>query len=155
MSNHTKAPWSWQAESENLAYLVESDDATIIARLSADDVSNNFSRVVANTRRIVACVNACEGISTENLEDNKPIIELANDYNAALKQLDVFAELAAFHRDARLGALKELAIVERQRDELLAACLKTLSENGHLADGDNCTLIDIKLAIRRVEGGAE
>ena len=107
-----------------------------------------------NSRRLTACWNACEGISTENLEDNKPIIELANDYNAALKQRDVFAELAAFHRDARFGALKELAIVERQRDELLAACLKTLSENGHLVDGDNCALIDIKLAIRSVKGGA-
>ena len=41
-----------------------------------------------NSRRLAACWNACEGISTENLEDNKPIIELANDYNAALKQRD-------------------------------------------------------------------
>ena len=72
-----------------------------------------------DARRVVACLNACEGISTENLEDNKPIIELANDYNAVLKQRDVFAELAAFQRDARLGALKELAKVEGQRDELL------------------------------------
>ena len=41
-----------------------------------------------NSRRLTACWNACEGISTENLEDNKPIIELANDYNAVLKQRD-------------------------------------------------------------------
>ena len=41
-----------------------------------------------NSRRLAACWNACEGISTENLEDNKPIIELANDYNAVLKQRD-------------------------------------------------------------------
>ena len=81
----------------------------------------------ANSRRVVAALNACAGISTENLEDNKPIIEIANDYNAALKQ----------------------------RDDLLAACLKTLSDNGHLADGDNCTLIDIKLAVRSVKSGAE
>ena len=43
----------------------------------------------------------------------------------------------------------------KQRDELLAACLKTLIDNSHLADGDNCTLIDIKLAIHSVKGGAE
>ena len=42
-----------------------------------------------DARRVVACLNACEGISTENLEDNKPIIELVNDYNAVLKQRDV------------------------------------------------------------------
>ena len=46
-----------------------------------------------NARRIVACVNACEGISTENLEDNKPIIELANDYNAVLKQRDMLLDV--------------------------------------------------------------
>ena len=131
MSNHTKAPTSWQAESENLAYLVESDDATIIARLSADDVSNNFSRVVANTRRIVACVNACEGISTENLEDNKPIIELANDYNAVLKQ-----------RDMLLDVLKQIAKVETHGGDISASW--TLISVKHLAQG----------LVEKVKGGA-
>ena len=42
--------------------------------------------------------------------------------------------------------------IEKQRDELLAACEKTISENGHLADGDVCTLIDFKRAIARVKG---
>lgn len=73
----------------------------------------------ANSRRVVACLNACAGISTENLEDNLPVKELADRYNALQKHCDGFAEQAAFQRDARLGALKELAIVERQRDELL------------------------------------
>ena len=107
----------------------------------------------ANSRRVVACLTACAGISTENLEDNLPVKELADRYNALQKHCDGFAEQAAFQRDARLGALKELAKVEGQRNELLAACLKTLSDNGHLADGDNCTLIDIKQAVRSVKGG--
>ena len=33
-------------------------------------------------------------------------------------------------------------------DELQAAIEKTLSENGHLADGENCTLIDLRRVIR-------
>ena len=41
--------------------------------------------------------------------------------------------------------------IEKQRDELLAACEKTISENGHLADGDVCTLIDFKRAIASVK----
>ena len=41
--------------------------------------------------------------------------------NELLKHCDVLAELVAFQRDARLVALKELAIVERQRDLLLEA----------------------------------
>lgn len=41
-----------------------------------------------NARRIVACVNACAGISTENLEDNLPVLQLARRYNQTLKQRD-------------------------------------------------------------------
>ena len=41
-----------------------------------------------NSRRLTACWNACEGISTENLEDNLPVKELADRYNAVLKQRD-------------------------------------------------------------------
>ena len=50
----------------------------------------------ANARRIVACVNACAGISTENLEDNVPVKELARRYNEIFKQRDVM--LAALER---------------------------------------------------------
>ena len=35
----------------------------------------------ANARRLVACWNACIGISTENLEQNIPVKELAERYN--------------------------------------------------------------------------
>ena len=35
----------------------------------------------------------------------------------------------------------------RQRDALLEAAIKTIEENGHLADGDVCTLIHLKRGI--------
>lgn len=41
----------------------------------------------ANARRLAACWNACDGISTENLEINVPVLELAQRYNTALKAL--------------------------------------------------------------------
>lgn len=56
---------------------------------------------------------------------------------------------AVFAVNALCDAYEE---IEKQRDELLAACEKTISENGHLADGDVCTLIDFKRAIARVKG---
>lgn len=90
MSNHTKAPWSWQAESKSVAYLVESDDATIIARLSGGDGTNNFSRAAANARRIVACVNACEGIETEEL--NEYCAVSAKEYQDLEQQRDRLLE---------------------------------------------------------------
>lgn len=39
-----------------------------------------------NARRIVACVNFCAGISTENLEGNEKLLWLAEQYNAVKSQ---------------------------------------------------------------------
>lgn len=41
-----------------------------------------------------------------------------------------------------------------QRDDLLSACIKTVEENGHLADGDDCTLIHLVKAIAKAKGEA-
>ena len=40
----------------------------------------------ANARRIVACVNFCAGISTENLEGNEKLLWLAKQYNEVKSQ---------------------------------------------------------------------
>ena len=53
----------------------------------------------ANARRLAACWNACDGISTKNLEDNLPVKELATRYNTVLAQ-----------RDALLVALRQAAM---------------------------------------------
>lgn len=41
----------------------------------------------------------------------------------------------------------EVARLRTQRDYLLSAARRTLDENGHLADGDVCTLIVLKSAV--------
>ena len=46
----------------------------------------------------------------------------------------------------------EVRQIVAQRDELLAACIQTVEENGHLADGENCTLIHLVRAIAKVKG---
>lgn len=48
--------------------------------------------------RARAAWNACEGISTENLEHNLPVLELAKRYNAAIRQRD---DLLAALKDAK------------------------------------------------------
>lgn len=63
----------------------------------------------ANARRIVACVNACAGISTENLETNLPVKELARRYN-----------VAAQHREVLLKALDQFKRADNE-DQLIAA----------------------------------
>jgi len=47
----------------------------------------------------------------------------------------------------RHGIGGELITARRERDELAAAIQQTLDENGHLADGENCTLIVLKRAL--------
>jgi hypothetical protein len=47
---------------------------------------------------------------------------------------------------------KAVAEITKQRDDLLAAIKTTLEENGHLADGDECTLIALKRAWESVTG---
>ena len=79
---YTRGPW--KTEGEGIHAIIRGGDATIVAvrhRLPADVHE-------ANARRIVACVNACEGISTENLEDNRPVKWAIQQYNNVVKQRD-------------------------------------------------------------------
>lgn len=56
--------------------------------------------------------------------------------------------------DDHESAIREAtAEAERQRDELSEAIRQTLNENGHLADGDVCTLKRLKDALRKVGAG--
>ena len=50
---------------------------------------------------------------------------------------------------------ERIAELSQQRDELLLACEKTIAENKQLADGDDCTLIDIVRAVERCNPAPE
>jgi hypothetical protein len=70
---------------------IETEDGTPIGhtfQVSAHDQGIGSPIRRANARRLVACWNACEGISTENLEENQPIKELATNYNTVIRQRD-------------------------------------------------------------------
>ena len=102
-------PEQWYASEEGGIWIVMAADENggyTLADMCCDDQK-------ANARRIVACVNACAGISTENLEDNKPLIELAMAYNVALRQRDellAFAEEVRRTGDTRLASMAIAAI---------------------------------------------
>ena len=86
---HTPEPWSTCGDGR-----VESSDGVMIA---------DFVPVQANARRIVACVNFCNGIETEKLEEE-----------TELPGIGLFGKIAA-----RLTI--ENKNLTAQRDELLAA----------------------------------
>lgn len=64
MSEHTKEPWKlllWDDES----FSIHTDNDDPVVHFSSDDLYED-------ARRIVACVNACAGISTSLLERATP-----------------------------------------------------------------------------------
>lgn len=74
-----------------------------------------------DARRIVACWNACAGISTENLEENHSVKWLAEQYNTAVNQRDeLLAELksAIEHIDFKHEAYaRACALIEKIEGE--------------------------------------
>jgi len=68
MSGHTKELWVFRtANEDNIEHDIVTSDGTWIIACTADGVDGG-SNSEANARRIVACVNALQHISTEILE---------------------------------------------------------------------------------------
>ena len=80
---HTPGPYSygedndgWYLESESVKAKL-GHGGQIAYCLSEDDA-----------RRITACINACEGVRTEHLENNLPIVELVGRHSEALCEIE-------------------------------------------------------------------
>lgn len=99
MSEHTKEPWTYGHVGDDFWIGDNSDGLNNLARVYWD--MGEIPEGRANARRIVACVNACSGIKTEDLEalSGTAILEIANTQSATLKR----------QRDMLLDALKEIA----------------------------------------------
>lgn len=91
MSNHTQEPWN--TNGDPIVF-----DATGVVAFT--DTRTNLDKVnKANARRIVACVNACAGISTEALEDS---------CQPALSAWKLQKEIIEQQRDELLTVLKKI-----------------------------------------------
>lgn len=99
MSKHTKGPWAWvgrPGQSNLMAGRVK-----VMGHEPHEGLhfSTGFpGRDEADARRIVACVNICEGIDTESIEKH------VNLFDA---EADAVSKIAA-QRDQLLAALKDL-----------------------------------------------
>lgn len=110
-AKHTPGPWTanfeHHARANDAQFMVCRDDNHPLAVLSADGWIG-ISERKANARRIVACVNACDGIETALLEGFSPRflatlpdrhLEQRNDLLKALRRLS----FAAMARDNTMG----------------------------------------------------
>lgn len=62
MSEHTREPWNIR---RGTPWIIDDAMARMIATMSDCSLADDAE---SNARRIVACVNACRGLSTEQLE---------------------------------------------------------------------------------------
>ena len=91
MSEHTKEPWKYIEVIGGCS--VYAGQIQILSYMYSPDAENR-----ANARRIVACVNACAGITIEALEGDKIIWVSESDHSHLERQ-----------RDELLAAAKEYA----------------------------------------------
>ena len=122
MTDHTKEPWLCD---KRTVYALNKNGFNTFSAVVQDCHTSN-SELEANARRIVACVNACECIETDEL----------NAY--------------------RVVSSKEHQEIERQRDELLSLLESFGHKMGcgKNAFGDTCTC-GVDDVIASVKGGAE
>ncbi len=140
MNKHTKEPWilrdgdDMECEKVITTKIRDNTHVIPIVQIETDWTGKVGIEQKENARRIIACVNACAGIETDKLE--------------AVAFL--YPHLPAGLKDSAI----EYSEIKSQRDELIAAIKQTLDENGHLADGDVCTLKVLKDVIAKVEASA-
>lgn len=102
---HTPEPWSHTDNSWEISTIYDSDsnivcEVEIDSEVTAETQEKFEALKKANARRIVACVNACQGLTTAHLVRFKTM----------------------------LGTMEQASRIERQRDELLAALSLCLPE---------------------------
>lgn len=127
--SHTKEPWGVHRVSKTS---VVGTSGFVVAACGGHmdnkrDPDELHSELLANARRIVACVNACAGISTEDLEvagrlaaaEEATLRRIADQRDELLRLLGVHPSDDAMKFAAE--ASEHLHIAAVQRDELLAA----------------------------------
>lgn len=163
MMEHTKEPWVID-EREELATNFYSDDATgsIIGCVpNYKFAPRSLEERKANARRIVACVNALSGLTTEQIEEGV-FTKLRAERDALLVDRDNWREDARALRESQERLWK-------QRDELRAALKDLLSDMRLRAqlEGDvdstgcvvlNCghsVLLAAETALANAKGGSQ
>lgn len=104
--SHTKEPWSVTQPTETL-HAIRGHGGRIVADVGYGDT---FAINDANARRIVACVNACAGTTSEYLESGAVMV-------CGRNQIDYFDELKQ-QRDDLLETLESAYNIAVEHDGL-------------------------------------
>ncbi len=162
--NHSNGPWT-----ECLDQVLDGDGFAIL-RATENPVEKNQHR--ANVQRIVACVNACDGYSTSDLDNLARLGGITSVKAGIEAQLgwlkDATSQRDELQRtcDARLQAIdvthkarmrerERAEKAEAQRDELLAALEKLIGalDKGDMYNDEAQAVEECEQAIARAKGG--
>ncbi|WP_323950290.1 hypothetical protein [Aeromonas veronii] len=157
MKQHTNEPWNAvEVDNDSEAFVkVCHKNGGTIAKLWIDVDDSGFSdEQRENARRIVACVNACRGLPTDELEQKGLVAAvgtqlLAADDRAEGQEREI-RKLARTTADAE----NKLADALNQRDELLAAAGILADRLFEVPPGVDIALDAIRAAITKAKGGA-
>lgn len=145
MSKHTPEPWEYSCgaifQERGSVSIARTHGAELFqgAMTDRDAISE---RIKEDARRIVACVNACRGLPTDELEQKGLIAAVGSD----LLELD-----------------GQLAEIKQQRDELLAALEDIIAYNvqyatdkyGDASKAETMSCVQrSRAAISKAKGGA-
>ena len=123
---HTPGPYGYGEDNDG--WYLESESAK--AKLGhGDQIAYCLSE--DDARRITACVNACEGVRTEHLENNLPIVELVGRHSEALCEIEAL----------KTGQAELL--------EALEALVNDFGRDGYGVEfkGGECCVIDMARAV--------
>lgn len=81
-----------------------------------------------------------------------PEINITTEFRCETNKVRICGIDIAFTGEFGLEQKANACLIAAAPD-LLDACIKTVEENGHLADGDNCTLIHLVRAIAKATRG--
>ncbi|MFM2253773.1 MAG: hypothetical protein RJB68_2110 [Pseudomonadota bacterium] len=106
MSKHTPAPWLYTQSGKDCFSIIEPDGHTVV-HMTALQNSTAASQLPGNARRIVACVNACEGLTTQEIEqgDQKSNVRLMHQIVGLRKEREALLDaLKSFLRAPSVGS---------------------------------------------------
>lgn len=88
--SHTEEPWNFHTY-DGITHITDSNNNLAIARLTS--YGGVYGASEANARRIVACINACAGLSTDDIEKTGLVSAVGHQLLNADKERDQLLEL--------------------------------------------------------------
>jgi DNA repair exonuclease SbcCD ATPase subunit len=116
MSKHTPEPWSF----DKYDNIIAGSDRLLLGGIATPmTAGHRMDEGKDNARRIVACVNACRGLPTDELEQKGVVAAVGAELLKLDGQLAELRQERQREHDLRVSLAGELEVAKQQIDELL------------------------------------